>query len=477
MGKADDIARGSDIFTQSRLYAFRKCPRYHYLKYEIGLHQIETKQALRMGSAFHVGQEELGKIPGDLEGESREKMVQGAVIACIESYNCEPPGSVTAIDWAVERETVGRMLWAYAQFYAKDPIRVLAAEQVFKHPVRNVIDGEPVYKMMSAPGEMPDRMMLYRAGMIDKIGQLPDGRVCILEHKTTGDSIKGDSDYWMRAKISGQVTFYYLAALDSPELEDPQLIYYDVIRKPGIAPRKLTLSEHRNFLGLAYKKGKKTVVPPDAEQHKKYYGEEFVVEIHGVVDNEDPANTDIKSIVIDGAEAKLVKSGNNMVITETPTMFGARLVDDILSRPEMYFAREEIPRLRNDLEECEADIHQTVEMILFCQRTGQWPKNDGSCINPYRCEFMGLCSSGVQVTVDGDVPKGFKVAEYIHPELEHQREVLANANGAPSPASPAGPIPAPATGPPAPIGPADAVPPEPVIPDGYEEVGEDEIPF
>ena len=99
-------------------------------------------------------------------------------------------------------------------------------------------------------------------------------------------------------------------------------------------------------------------------------------------------------------------------------MFGARLFQDMIDRPEMYFAREEVPRLQGDLDEFTVDVHQTVEMILYCQRTGQWPKNTDNCVYPFRCEFFNLCSNNVQITVEGDPPKGFQKLEYVHPELE-----------------------------------------------------------
>ncbi len=473
MGKTEDIAAGRDVYTQSRLRSFRKCPRHHYLAYEVGLREAETKKALRMGSAFHAGQEELGKISAGSTAEERQALVQAAIVSCIQSYEGDPPGSVTQNEWDVERETVGRLLYAYAWRYAEDPIEIVAAEQVFKHPIKNVITGDLVYRMMGGGGP-PERMMLYRSGMIDKIGKLQDGRIALIEHKTTGDSIKPDSDYWRRAKLSGQVTFYYLAALDSPDLPDPQLIIYDVIRKPAIEPKKLTLADHRNFLGLAYRKGKKTIVQPEEDKLHKYCGEEFKVEIHGAIDNENPDKTKIEGVTVDGAQAEMQKSGNNVVIIETPTMYGARLIKDIFDRPEMYFAREELPRLQGDLEECQADIHGAVEMIDFCRRTGQWPKNDDACINPYRCEFMSVCSNNTQITVGGKVPSGYQVIDYIHPELEHEREEPVDVSAStPSPPSPE-PVAAPVAA--AAVSPENAIiPPSPSGQPGPVE--EDDIPF
>lgn len=427
---------GRDLFTQTRLRAFRKCPRYHYLRFEVGLVEQETKKALRMGSAFHLGQEELAKLPPaltdaereSLEGQGktdvieardheRQEAIEQAIHAALVDYNEAPPHGVDLLDWHIERETVGRMLMGYAWRWQNETVEIIHAERKFKQPIINAETGQPVYKIIPSKVGPPRRVQLWRAGMIDKMVRLPDTRVSILEHKTTGDSIKGDSDYWKQAKMSSQVTFYFKAATDDPDLPSPDAIFYDVIRKPAIEPKLLTLQETRDFLGLAYRKGKKTIVQPDEEKKNHYFGESFEVYIQGEVDNEDPDNTAIEKVIIDGAPAEMDKGR----LRETPTMFGARLFQDMLDRPEMYFAREEIPRLQGDIDEFTVDVHQTVEMVLYCQRTGQWPKNTDNCIYPYRCEFYNVCSNNVQVTVEGEPPKGFAKLDYVHPELQESK--------------------------------------------------------
>lgn len=424
---------GRDLFTQTRLRAFRKCPRFHYLRFEVGLVEAEVKKALRMGSAFHLGQEELAKLPPAYTVEERKSLeeqgradeieardkerdegMERAIHAALIDYHEPPPNGVDAEEWAVERETVGRMLMGYTWRWQNEPVEIIHAERQFKQPILNVETGQPVYKIIPSKVGPPKRVQLWRAGMIDKMIRLPDSRVAILEHKTTGDSIKADSDYWRQARMSSQVTFYFKAALDDPSLPDPDTIFYDVIRKPQIEPKLLTQQETRDFLGMAYRKGKKTIVPPDADKLHKYFDEEFEVFISGEIDNEDPDKTVIEGVAVDGASAT-IKDGR---LRETPTMFGARLMQDMVDRPEMYFSREEIARLQGDIEEFVVDVHQTVEMILYCQRTGQWPKNTDSCVNPYRCEFYNLCSNNVQLTIDGVPPKGFAKLDHVHPELQ-----------------------------------------------------------
>lgn len=423
MDKQTIIESGRNLYTNSSLSSYRACPRKYYFGYHLGLKRTESKKALRMGSAFHLGQEVIAMIPSGLEGEEKQSKIDEAVLVAVADYNGNPPPDIDVVEWAVEREIVGRLLQGWAWRWANEDITITMGEVAFKQPIKNVETGDNLYRVIPGDGP-PQRMELYRAGMIDKTCRLPDSRNGILEHKTTGDSIKPSSDYWINAKMSGQVTFYYKAAMDSDVLDDPQFIYYDVIRKPSIAPKKLTIGEHRDMIGIAYRKGKKTIVQPDPEKLHRYCGEDFEVQVVGTIDNEEPENTSIQAIIIDGFEAKIVASGKNMVVEETPAMFGARLMQDMIDRPDMYFARQEFARLEGDLNELEADVHQTVEMIGFCERTGQWPRNTNSCINPWKCEYLPLCSNNVQVTVGGKPPQNYEYVDFVHTELDGKMKGL-----------------------------------------------------
>lgn len=415
MDKETAVRTGRDLFTQGRVRSFRKCPRHHYLRFEVGLVEEGQKKALRMGSAFHVGMEALSRIPGNLEGDARDQATDEAILAALVDYNEGPPSGVDPLEWAIEKETVGRMLQGYSWRWQKERIEIVTTERPFKLPIKNVETGHDMFKVLPQKVGPPKRLPLYRAGVIDKMVKVPDGRTGIQEHKTTGESLAGESDYWKQAKMSPQVTYYYTAAQQSDDLPNPEGIWYDVIRKPSIEPKLLTQQETRDFLGLAYRKGKKQIVQPDADAIHQYHGEDFQVAVKGTIDNENPDNTKIEKVIVDGHVASMHEDGR---LRETVTMYGARLMADMLERHEFYFARQEIPRLQDDIEEFQADIHQTVEMVLFCQRTGRWPKNPDSCLYPFRCEYFKLCSNNVQVTINGEPPKGYTILDYVHPELE-----------------------------------------------------------
>jgi len=54
------------LLTNSRSTSFKVCRRRHWYEYEIGLRPIVDAKALRMGTAFHVGLEQL-KASADIE--------------------------------------------------------------------------------------------------------------------------------------------------------------------------------------------------------------------------------------------------------------------------------------------------------------------------------------------------------------------------------------------------------------------------
>lgn len=102
---------------------------------------------------------------------------------------------------------------------------------------------------------------------------------------------------------------------------------------------------------------------------------------------------------------------------ETPEQFGDRLIEDIGTRPDFYFARKEIPRLESDLEEFRAELWQQGRLLRECQLSGRWYRNTNQCLHPFRCPFADLCFSGVSVDPNNP-PDGFVRVTNLHPELE-----------------------------------------------------------
>jgi hypothetical protein len=203
-------------------------------------------------------------------------------------------------------------------------------------------------------------------GKIDAICRLPDDRLAIVEHKTTSESIEPGSDYWNRLLMDSQISRYVLAARQSGF--DVRTTVYDVTRKPQIRPRQTTKQER---------------------SQGTYYGLRL-----------DCACPD----------------------RETPQMYGARLLTDLVTRPEFYFARMEIPRLDADLSEFQAEqwtIQRAIRESELNERNwgaAAWPRNTGACLFPYRCQFFDVCR-GLSGNPQEQIPDGFKRVDVLHPEL------------------------------------------------------------
>ena len=342
---------GTRELTHSSTTCFKTCRRRYYYQYVHGVTRDYPSAPLRLGSAFHYGLDALA-VTGDLEA---------AVNAVRGNYDEMPAWAVEPEDqfaWRVECETAVRLVCGYAWRWQNDGITVIASEQPFDLSLVNPKTGR---------ASTTRRLR----GKIDKIVRLPDGRLALMEHKTTGDPIGPDSDYWKRLRMDQQISLYFLAAQRLGY--DVQTVIYDVCHKPDISPRKLsTLRKDER---------------PDPETGK-YFGEKFT--LHEI--------------------------GNAMTADrETPGMFGARLSADIASRPDHYFARMEIPRLGSDLEEFAYEIWQMQRDIAACEREGHWYRNTNACLHPYKCEVWDLCSQGIDPA--GALPAGYVKVDYVHKEL------------------------------------------------------------
>lgn len=158
--------------------------------------------ALRFGSAWHRAMEATG--PGaDLP------TVLAAAVAQDEFDE-------------LTLATLGGLLAAYLAVYRDAPVQVLHREVEFSMP-------------------MARSRTFYLAGKIDGLGRLEDGRLCLVEHKTTSSSVDPASDYWLRLRADGQILSYVAAARALGW--DIATVLYDVVRKPAIRQRQNETAE------------------------------------------------------------------------------------------------------------------------------------------------------------------------------------------------------------------------------------------
>ena len=259
-------------------------------------------------------------------------------------------------------------LYAPGELWNQKLGRLFAAQSALMPKIETIIEPEHTFRVRLEDIEL--------AGQIDGIIELEDGRRGILERKTSGEDISEGAAYWNRLRLDVQVGLYYLAA--EAEGWEPQFILYDVVRKPTIRQaRPGTKKDMARMLREI-----------DSDGVCVYYGERF---------SEDEARPAIERE------------------KETVGMFGARLSQDISTRPDFYFQRQPVHRTRDDFIELARDLRAQVEAIKLYDSIGHYPRNPHACDAYGQCAFFALCSNNIHP--GGDVPTGYRRREHLHPEL------------------------------------------------------------
>lgn len=100
--------------------------------------------------------------------------------------------------------------------------------------------------------------------------------------------------------------------------------------------------------------------------------------------------------------------------TETPEEFGKRLMDDINSRPDFYFARKEIPRSESDLSDYLFDVWNIAQSLRSYQLKQKFPRYTSSCMGMYGpCKYFAACSG--QTSIEDE--NYYKKSDVKHKEL------------------------------------------------------------
>ena len=229
-------------------------------------------------------------------------------------------------------------------------------------------------------------------GKIDGLGSLKDGRSAIIESKTTSDSVAPDSGYWQRLSFNSQVLQYVTEARVLGW--DIACVYYDVTRKPMIQPKAVN----------------------DLDEQ----GLKIVEDVAGVRQFRKDGVTPIQSG--DTEKGWTIKSH-----VETPEEFCDRLYKDVLSRPDFYFCRKEVPVIEQELQSFENQRKCIINLIESCRafecfsRSPEaWPRNVSENTCDF-CQFKTFCLQNLSVDLKNP-PQGFTVAGF-NPELADAKPV------------------------------------------------------
>jgi hypothetical protein len=317
----------AESFTNSSLSSARRCLQQHRLRYDLRLERDrdEDREPLLIGNLWHAAHDL------QFQGGDPFKLIDE-----------KAPSRL----WAVK---LRRLFAAYGWYWQKQPLEILAAEERF---------------LVQHAGER------YQGRKDARIRI--DGRVGMLERKTTSEGLEGTSSYWDRLRMDTQTGFYALS-----EETRPAFILYDVVRKPTIIPKRLTKAE----------------VARMQKELAKHGGANYF-EILGPDEIEEALSL-----------------GH-----ETPELYGARLTSDIGNRPDFYFARREVHRTNADYRTLIRNVEAEARVIRFAQDSGAIFRNPDACTALGTCEFFGLCSNNV-APADDEIPAGFRRRKHLHPEL------------------------------------------------------------
>lgn len=366
--------------------AFKGCPVSFCLPYVEGLRPIEDTDSQRMGTNWHALHEvyrnqvitnEHPDNPG-----LHDSPFDAAITHLNEAYATCPDGKAVE-DWAVERTILATSFAAYVWYYQNDPLEVVATEIAFELPVHHPKTGLPL--------SMQD---VIRIGKIDTLVRR-EAVVAPWDYKSTSKDIGPTSGFWDHLRLDTQISMYVMAAQEL-HLVDGLCQYgilpqervagagYDVWRKPGLRPSKLTQAESKALVETG-----------------KYLEEEFTVSMEGSLST--------LHAVVNGkaAETELGKKEGTFSIRETPEMFGVRLMKDIMLRPDYYFQRRVIPRTDADIRTFRAELYNIYQSMKTMRDSGHWFHNEHQCRATYPCPYIPACHHGLDVS-EGKTPSGFK---------------------------------------------------------------------
>lgn len=228
------------------------------------------------------------------------------------------------------------LLELYHARWADEPLRALAVEVEYRAPLIN-------------PDTGAASRTFQRAGKLDGIVQDDEGRVWVLEHKTSAEDISPGSDYFDRLNIDGQISHYMAGARSLGY--DPAGCLYDVLGKPKHEPYKATPIESRKY--TVEKRDKKT---GEILEPSRLYS-------------------------------------NQRAQDETEDEYAERLRNALLAEPDRFLRRATVVRLEVDLRDAAFDDWQTARAIRDAQLANRWPRNPDACTRyGSRCSYWAACT-------------------------------------------------------------------------------------
>jgi PD-(D/E)XK nuclease superfamily protein len=371
----------TDLYTSSRLRVLRQCLRMHHYRYGLGILTPET-DAIRFGTIGHAALEAYYRTwmacpqyddPAmQTQADAHRLTVALAILDADSSLS----------PW--DRIKLSILLQAYHARWGGCDWEILAVEQEFRY-------------------QLGDRII---GGKIDAIiRDRKDGRVYVVEHKTTGDDASLGSAYWERLTLDSQVSIY----IDGAGIlgYDVSGCIYDVIKRPEHEPKLATPREKRE-----YTKGKGCKGCGGSGG-----GKAGIVQGRGVYTvagpGESPTEIQCERCCgtgwLNDAEGKPQAPrlhSHQRNVDETEEEFRERVIEVIAERPDDFLVRGTVVRLDDELPGMRKDVLDNIAIA----ETGLTPRNPDACAKfGLMCAFFEACSGRASIN---DFPRG-----RVHPEL------------------------------------------------------------
>lgn len=395
----------------SAINALKACPTRFRLAYREGLRLDQDTEAQRMGTHWHALHEVYNTayreaaFDGVMEHDTRHRVAYDTAVEHLNQCYHDIPSWIEPEDWEVERLVLLTSFHVYLWYYSQDPIESLAEEIAFDLPLH-----EPRTGMALPISEV------VRVGKIDTVIKWQN-LVGNREMKSTSRNIGPDSDYWERSAKDTQVSMYALAMKDMLEggllpdnviaaLDGKQFgnTLYDVWRKPKSKPKGVTQKDTAAFIETG-----------------EYYGQAFDVQAtwdekttlkNAGKKNETPVTVKtLASLKVEGEEHpfEIGKSGG-VSIRETPRMFAARLMDDMVQNPSEYFVRKEIARTDAELRRFRVELYRIYQAMKAYEKNDAWFENENQCRATFKCAYIPVCygEGADEISKNNLTPEGFR---------------------------------------------------------------------
>ena len=321
------------ILSVTRANRYRGCPRADY--YNSVLRRIPryVDENRRFGSLLHLGLEAWWRAFA-LGALSAMSPLEAAYLAMRTSANPDP----------YELARAEALMYGYDGWWAAEPLEVVwldpqtaGVEVEFEGDLRN-------------PASSGVSRTFRRGGRIDAIVRRPDGRVYVMEHKSSSEDISKGSEYYQRLLLDLQCSAYMFGARDLGL--EPAGVIYDVVRKPDLRPLMATPVEQRKYTKATAKESSRLY----ASQREH---------------------------------------------SETPEEHGQRLAAQIAETPWKFYQRHDVTRSEQDLRESMWSLWGTSLQIRESMAASIWPQHDKSCKQYGRlCDYFSVCTG--QSKIDDD---------------------------------------------------------------------------